>query len=173
MSNQLIRFSRQLNFLAKELMTEKPIKKQPIILDEESERKLNTELQAYRRFLKQFLTQEGNDKLLGRLKPLFADPKSKKPIIRPLMKMKMEKTKDLKSLGEYDEINTRLTHILRRYGTPKTVDKYPSVKLLKEILNYGVVNGVKPLKVLLSRPTLMVSDFKTHGLLEGKEKAKE
>jgi hypothetical protein len=32
---------------------------------------------------------------------------------------------------------------------------------------------VKPLKVLLSRPTLMVSDFKTHGLLEGKEKAKE
>jgi hypothetical protein len=172
MSNEMIRFARQLNFLAKELATETssdPIKKQKILISPEDDRMISKELIAYRRPLRTFLSQEENQELFGRLKPLFDNPESKKPIIRPLTKMKSERKNTLESLGDYDAILLKLKDILRHYGTPSKINRFPSVKLLKEILNFLVVKGQQPFKKILSNPTILFADFKSHGKLEKQE----
>jgi hypothetical protein len=165
MPNELLIFAETIRKTAKELMNEK--EDDPILIDKDEERKVNKELQEYSTFLRKFLAVKGNDEILSKLSPLFENPRLRKP--RNAILLMLEKSEQKSNVKPIAELIMDLRRILLRYGN--LVERYPAIKLLKEVLNYGVVNGVPAFKRLLTIDRKLYNTFGAQGKLE-KERSK-
>jgi hypothetical protein len=169
--NKLLDFAYEIRKAAEDLEPEtknENVKEEPILIDEKAKRRVNKEIQAYSTFLRKFLSVKGNDKVLGKLKPLFDNPRIRKP--RNSILLTLEKGEDAAPISNVAELITDLRRILLRYGS--LVDRYPAVRLIKEILNFGVVNGIAAFKRLLSTERRLYNTFGAQGSLE-REKEKD
>lgn len=169
MSNELLKFANEVRLVAKDLEAAEPmnIKKMPILIDEKVKRRMSQEVQAYKTFLRKFLMTKGNDKILGILKPLFDNLRTKKPKNTLLTMIDSQSNrKQEQVIGE--DIGDVLDQVMKMetFARSKKLSLFTGLLLLKEILNYGVVKGVNPFKMLLSRPGLLKSTFKDEGKLE-------
>jgi len=170
MSNELLVFAKIIRKAAKDLKSEaeQPMD-DPILIDEDEKRKVNKEMQQYSTFLRKFLSTKGNDKILGKLSLLFENPRIRKP--RNAILLMLEKDDKNQSPSKpISELISDLRRILLRYGG--MVDRYPAIKLLKEVLNYGVVNGVPAFKRLLTVERKLYNTFGSSGSLEKERKQK-
>jgi hypothetical protein len=161
MPNDMFKFAHQIRLAAKELETD-DIKEEPILIDEKVKTRISKELQAYNVFLRKFMSVKGNEKVLGKIKPLLDNPRLRKP--RNSILTMLENNNQLQPIGDISDLITDLRRVLMRYGSK--VEKYPAIKLLKEILNYGVVNGVSAFKRLLSAKRRLYNTFGAEGSLE-------
>jgi hypothetical protein len=165
----MLKFAYQIRLAAKELETDTNVKEEPILLDEKIKRRINKELQAYTTFLRKFMSVKGNEKVLGKIKPLFDNPRLRKP--RNSILLMLEKGDQVQTVGDIADLVTDLRRILMRYGT--MIERYPAIKLLKEILNYGVVNGVPAFKRLLSVERRLYNTFGAEGTLEREQQTEK
>lgn len=128
--------------------------------------KLSQELQAYATFLRKFLTTKGNEDILSKITPLIDNPRVRKP--RNTVLMMLEKGEQKRAIGDVAQLIIDIRRVLMRYG--QATDRFPSVRLLKEILNFGVVNGVPAFKRLLSVQRRLYNTFNAQ---EEKKKEQE
>ncbi|MDD5650203.1 MAG: hypothetical protein PHF86_07305 [Candidatus Nanoarchaeia archaeon] len=140
MSNELLIFSKQIRNAAKKLIEDNTKDK------DENEIRINKELQLYTTFIRKFLSVKGNNEIFSKLTPLFENPRLKKPRNAILLMLEKNETQPIEK--STPELIMDLRRLLLRYGNLS--NRYPAIKLLKEILNYGVVNGVPAFKRLLS-----------------------
>lgn len=166
MSNELLVYAQTIREAAKKL-AEEP--EDSILIDDDTKKKVNKELQQYATFLRKFLSVKNNEELFAKLSPLFDNPKVRKP--RNTILLMLEKGEQVGKPKAANELIPDLRKILLRYGG--MVDRYPAIKLIKEILNYGVVNGVPAFKRLLSIERRLYNTFGAQGTLEKEKKQKE
>jgi len=169
MSNDLLVFANEIKKAANELTKEVEAAAKPPVLDDDKQKnRLNKELQTYATFLRKFLSVKGNDEIFSKLTPLFNNPRLRKP--RNSILLMLEKGEQTSQTKEIAELIMDLRRIMLRYGS--LADRYPAIKLLKEILNYGVVSGVPAFKRLLTIKRRLYNTFGAQGALE-KQKQKE
>jgi hypothetical protein len=159
--NKLLVFAHEIKLAAKQLTEE-----DQVLVDDKVKEKVSRELQAYSAFLRKFLQTKGNDEILGKLTPLFQNPRLRKP--RNSILLMLEKGDEAAKIGNVADLITELRRILLRYGN--MTERYPAVKLLREVLNYGVVNGVPAFKRLLSVERRLYNTFGSQGTLEKDQK---
>lgn len=171
--NNLLVFSKEIKTAAKQLLakTQDPEKTNDdeILIDDKEKQKIGKELQVYSTFIRKFLQQKGNDKILAKMKPLFENPRLKKS--RNAILLMLEKEVPEGTSIDVSQIISDLRRILMRYSN--LIEKYPAVKLIKEILNFGVVNGVPAFKRILNTNRKLYNIFGTEGTLERKKEKQE
>ncbi|MDD5650100.1 MAG: hypothetical protein PHF86_06755 [Candidatus Nanoarchaeia archaeon] len=151
MQNQLLNYANVIKTAALELEAET---KKPET-DLAAEKKISKEFQVYSTFLRKFLASKGNDEILSKITPLIDNPRIRKP--RNTILMSLEKGAEKRTVGDVAQFLMELRRIMMRYSS--MVDRYPAVRLLKEILNFGVVNGVPAFKRLLSVDRRLYNTF--------------
>lgn len=155
--NDLLFFASEIKEAAIQLKAEAEAPVEEEVVDKKDEEKVNKELQTYATFIRKFLQIKGNDKIFAKLLPLLENPRNKKP--RNSILQTLEKSEPTTMTKDSAEIIMDLKRILMRYN--KVAERYPAVKLIKEILNFGVANGVPAFKRLLSIERKLYNSFST------------
>lgn len=171
--NDLLLFANEIKKTARQLVAEVENPDQnpedEILIDDKEKKRIGKEIQAYVTFIRKFLQPKGNDKIFAKLNPLFDNPRLKKARNAILLTLEQGKKDEQVITKDVAQTIMDLKRILMRYTA---VDRYPAVKLLKEILNFGVVNGVPAFKRLLTTERRLYNTFGTQGTLE-KDKQKQ
>lgn len=157
MSNDLLNFAMIVKKAAQELNdeTDKEEKVSP-----EVEEKVGKEIQLYSAFIRRFLQVKGNDEIFAKLFPLFDNPRLKKP--RNALLLILEKGDEAAATRDVSQIILDLKTLLYRYNA--NAERYPTVKLLKEVLNFGIANGIPKFKQLLSVKRKLYNTFNTESI---------
>ena len=150
MFNETLKLAYSIRKIAKELNEEDQQ------IDQKVEEKLNKEIQEYSIFLRKFLTIKDNDKILSKIMFLIQNPRIKKP--RNAILLMLEKQEETQTPNVTDLI-IEIKKLLLRYNN--YIERYPALTLLKEILNFGVTNGVAAFKRLLTVKKRLYNTFNT------------
>lgn len=148
MLNETLKLAYTIRKIAKELVEEEQQ------IDEKVEEKINKEIQEYSIFLRKFLSIKDNDKILSKINFLIQNPRIKKP--KNAILLMLEKQEET-SVPNVTDLIIEIKKLFLRYNN--YIERYPALALLKEILNFGVTNGVAAFKRLLTIKKRLYNTF--------------
>lgn len=158
MSKNLLDYANEIRIAAKKLNDEanKANEEEMPEIDEKEKTRISKEIQLYSTFIRKFLQGKDNAKLLAKISPLIRNPKLRKP--RNSILLMLEQGKEATPIADASQLIPELRRVLLRYGSN---ERYPAVVLLKEILNFGLVNGIPAFKRLLNVERKLYNSFNT------------
>jgi len=170
MSNSLLDYANEIRTAAKKLNDEANKTNEDEIpeIDEKEKTRISKEIQLYSTFIRKFLQIKDNAKLLGKISPLVMNPKLKKP--RNSILLMLEQGKEATPISDASQLIPELRRVLLRYGSN---ERYPAVVLLKEILNFGLVNGIPAFRRLLDVERRLYNTFSTQAQKREERKKNE
>ena len=174
--NDLLKLAKQIRHFAADIEKEAidPKKQEFRILDPKTEDNINKEMNEYRTFLRNFLTNDENKKIfLSKLQMLFDVKELSHLSNRNAILRKIQQVKQLEEVPEdltKEAIIAKIYNVIRTFRTTSTgTIQKRAVLLLKEILNYGVARGKQQFRRLLITPSALYNTFKTSKEQEAKE----